>query len=680
MRTFQHSLWLLLVFAAALEALEASGKPPQIVAPPQWADAASAAPSDWPPIDPKAGSVEYLLVRDTLDLASGTSHRQRILRPTNAEGLSEAATLEIPFNPHHESLVFHTLRAFRGGQVRDLLPGADWHLLRREEDLRDQILSGSLSRFCLIPDVRVGDIIEYQSSITGLHPTFDGRWFSRMSIGWDDPVTRQTLRVIAPPGRVPKFKAHSLDLIPEPLMQQRDDGSREWVWEFRNRPTIESEQSVPIWVPLYPWIQITEMEAWSELADWGLKRYPVEEPSPALRSVAAQFSAASRSLEEVVAWMIRFVQDEIRYTGVHEGPYAFQPTDPLVVLSRRYGDCKDKSRLLAELLRAAGVNAFPALVSSHLRHAVNDALPSPVVFDHLIVRIDDAKFGQAWVDPTISMQGGDFRSLAVTNYGKAFVIRKAENSLTDLEPPAAAKARYHVTLRFDNRRLGGSALLTRRVQSFGEAADDSRKANANVGNNEFAEGALAKVRDDYEKAEPVSPYSFTDDRMANTIVSQRTYEIPNFWTPVEGENQIQATLFATDISEELSALPETPRKTPISLGAPRDVRLTLTAFMPTLFPLKTGEVDISGPGLEYKSQLTKKGNLFTADYDLRITRQTLAPTEVVEYNKCVREIQGDLGLYFTHEKPRESPLSGFIESLKAVVDETQRRANEAPPR
>jgi hypothetical protein len=55
------------------------------------------------------------------------------------------------------------------------------------------------------------------------------------------------------------------------------------------------------------------------------------------------------------------------------------------VLSNEYGDCKDKHTLLAALLKAAGIEAWPVLISSG--RELDPSTPSPAQFDHVITLV-----------------------------------------------------------------------------------------------------------------------------------------------------------------------------------------------------------------------------------------------------------------------------------------------------
>ncbi len=67
------------------------------------------------------------------------------------------------------------------------------------------------------------------------------------------------------------------------------------------------------------------------------------------------------------------------------------------MFSNEYGDCKDKHTLLATMLKAAGVEAWPVLISSS--RELDPAVPSPAQFDHVITVVPrEGKL--IWMDST----------------------------------------------------------------------------------------------------------------------------------------------------------------------------------------------------------------------------------------------------------------------------------------
>jgi transglutaminase-like putative cysteine protease len=92
-----------------------------------------------------------------------------------------------------------------------------------------------------------------------------------------------------------------------------------------------------------------------------------------------------------------YVSTQFHYIGIAFGIGRYQPHSASEVLANQYGDCKDKHTLLASLLTAVGIPAYPALVST--THDVDLDVPSPGQFDHVITVVPRGS-GLTWLDTT----------------------------------------------------------------------------------------------------------------------------------------------------------------------------------------------------------------------------------------------------------------------------------------
>src|SRR5205085_12229198 len=106
-------------------------------------------------------------------------------------------------------------------------------------------------------------------------------------------------------------------------------------------------------------------------------------PVPSLRQLASNLVARLTNSEAKVAVLSRFVQSNITYKPIEFGRRAMIPQTAGDILANRYGDCKDHSLLLVQLLNAVEVPASLALVNS--RHPIDKELASLEQFDHMIV-------------------------------------------------------------------------------------------------------------------------------------------------------------------------------------------------------------------------------------------------------------------------------------------------------
>jgi tetratricopeptide (TPR) repeat protein len=101
--------------------------------------------------------------------------------------------------------------------------------------------------------------------------------------------------------------------------------------------------------------------------------------------------------DEKIHALYNFVSLKFHYIGLDFGIGRYQPHAADDVLDNGYGDCKDKHTLLAALLKAEGIEAWPALI--HGQRKLDPEVPSPAQFDHVITVVP--RGGQfLWLDTT----------------------------------------------------------------------------------------------------------------------------------------------------------------------------------------------------------------------------------------------------------------------------------------
>jgi transglutaminase-like putative cysteine protease len=97
-------------------------------------------------------------------------------------------------------------------------------------------------------------------------------------------------------------------------------------------------------------MEVSDLGNWSDVVRGVAPLFAVKERmSPELATVVSDIRGAGGTPAEQALRALQFVQDEIRYVSISIGRGAYQPASPGKVLSRRYGDCKDKSLLLATI-------------------------------------------------------------------------------------------------------------------------------------------------------------------------------------------------------------------------------------------------------------------------------------------------------------------------------------------
>jgi hypothetical protein len=145
-----------------------------------------------------------------------------------------------------------------------------------------------------------------------------------------------------------------------------------------------------------------------------------------LKSLAERLCANSFSRADTLSAFFNFLADSVSYVALQMGKGDFTPHDCSEILNRRFGDCKDQSVLLVSLCRAAGFDAYPALVNTESYPVVDELHPWPAWFDHVVTVVRE-KDGDLILDP--SDPAGSVGSLPPRLRGKSYLICDGHSEL-----------------------------------------------------------------------------------------------------------------------------------------------------------------------------------------------------------------------------------------------------------
>jgi transglutaminase-like putative cysteine protease len=374
---------------------------------PAWVRQDVAAIAD-PPAREAADGVEYLTVDRQIRLTpqGSDTYSEFVQRLVSEAGVAELSSLSFNFDPHSDRLVLHQLQVRRGALVIDQLRKARITVLHRERGLEQGLFDGTLTLTVVLEDLRPGDVVAYSSTLHTNDSVLGNRYNDWFTTQWSSPVRWSRIRLMQPADRAIRVDQIGVDVQPA---IRRDGSTKETIWQWRDLAGIRSEEGRPSWHIHYPRLRLSEWASWKDVVDWSVPLYRRRPLTPPLQALVDEWRKESPDDAGRIVQALRFVQDQVRYTGIEIGPGAYQPTDPARVLERRYGDCKDKALLLVTLLAAMNIEAQPALVNTWLGEEIEKALPGPRMFDHAIVRIRNG--GRTyWFDATarsnVELNGG----------------------------------------------------------------------------------------------------------------------------------------------------------------------------------------------------------------------------------------------------------------------------------
>src|SRR5262245_26210996 len=330
----------------------------------------------------------------------------RSVKVNDAASLTQAGHVAVVFVPQYQRLRLHAIRLLRGAETFDRTSSSPVRFLQRETGLEQGVYSGEVTASVLVSDLRVGDTLEYEYSMEGQNPVFGGKFVQ--SAGWDQgyPTARRRIVLNYPVGRHVAWRlignAQSKPLVPQESIV---GGMHRLVFEEQSLASVNPEPMTPADYAPYRWMQFSEIQSWAEVVAWADELFQSRGAlSGELRALVETLQAQATPEERVVG-ALEFVQSQIRYFSVSMGESSHRPTQPDIVVQHRYGDCKDKSLLLLTILRALGIEGKPVLLEIGRRNRIDKALPSPLLFNHAIVRVEVG--GRAYyLDPTRLGQHG----------------------------------------------------------------------------------------------------------------------------------------------------------------------------------------------------------------------------------------------------------------------------------
>ncbi len=519
---------------------------------------------------PEGGTAQPIAIRlaDTQYLVARTpvTFVHRALTINDPGSLTAAGQLPISFVPQYQRLQLHTLRILRGEEILDRTTTSTVRFLQRETGLEYGVYSDVVTASILVNDLRLGDTLEFSYSLHGQNPVFGGKFAD--SVFWDQSYPTALRRVVLnhPVDRSISWRwlgdGQSKALVPQ---ESTRDGMRKLQFEDRSLAPIAAETFTPTDYRAYRWLQFSEFSSWDEVAAWadGLFERDVALDSE-FQEVVKRLETKATD-EERVAAALEFVQSEIRYFSVSLGESSHRPTPPNIVLKRRYGDCKDKSFLLMTLLKALGVESRPLLLNLGVRKALDRALPSPTLFNHMIVQatVDGNVF---YLDPTRLGQHGHLRRMGQAHEGAQglLIAPGTHQLLTIVSPNALELARSELSESMTVNQLGGGGQLKLKEIWNGVGAESIRVTNERLSRQQFAKAIGDLMERRYPGAKLVGEPELQDDRADNVVSLSAFYDLPK--PSEERDGQWFVRFSPMNLTGVLIPPPSSTRVAPLSIA------------------------------------------------------------------------------------------------------------------
>jgi len=353
-----------------------------------------------------------------------------------------------------------------------------------------------------LPAIAPGSVVELLTVVSDVEPKFGEGISFDVTLGSHGSVENTSITVVTPSSSPFHYRTQQL---PQAVISE---GDRDGVHEFTlrqgplalewSKTFVEAAGAAPLW----PRFEFSTGKSWEEVAAaYRALVEPAIRPEEVRALLPADLPADPR---QRLAKLLEILHERIRYTGVFFGQGDIVPNPPAVTLERRFGDCKDKSVVLASMLRAAGIPAEVALLNSGVGTDVDPDLPGIGNFNHMIVHVPDQNL---WIDATAEYLGAG-EAPYENSERWALVIGPPDRPLVRTPALQPAGNRSHERRDVTLSDVGpGEVHLEARVN--GSAASAFRQI-ADSDSKEMRENLLEQFRKNFS-AKSVSNYQIRED-------------------------------------------------------------------------------------------------------------------------------------------------------------------------
>lgn len=388
-----------------------------------------------------------------------TARFYRAIYLTNEEAVSDYSKLVNSFNAYYHNSKIEFARVITPeGQIFEMQKDAISEVSANSDDYLDDMKQIEFA----VPQLKVGNIIEYQIFEEQTKPIIEGQWFSSVGFRYIkflpqknwlriDPILESTNTLTLPASTPFYTKNRNTDIAP---VITKKDGNVQYVWQMTDLDGIEVESGMPPIDDMQPAVYVSTMNDWQTIDDWYADMFtPTQVKAQNITELASKLFAGLNSEREKVKAVFEYVQKNVRYIGAHVNRGGYQQHTAEEVLNNAYGDCKDQTTLIIALLSEGGVQAFPALVNTYTGNLIFDDLPV-LDFNHMITYVA-SKDGGYWLDT--SGQTGTFPGITA-QFGDrtTFVVDGKKGRLVTIPAiqPKDNVANVNIDYRVENKQIG----------------------------------------------------------------------------------------------------------------------------------------------------------------------------------------------------------------------------------
>lgn len=592
---------------------------------------------------------QYYSKQKLIEENSSKSYYAFAIELTNINGVEDNSQVELDFDPTYQDLIIHEIKVLRNGEYIDKLKDATIEVHQKETDSDTLLYDGRLTFNAILKDIRKNDILFYSFTRDGANPVYDGHFTDSQLLEWTVPVHKYYGRIVNRSSKELFIKHFNIDFKPQILTL---DGNKEYIWETTYDNSLYWESDIPDWYNPLGRVETTVFKSWLDLKKWEKSLFEQDFDKEVLKNTLKEIITTETTQQQKLSRIIEWVQGDIRYLGIESGANSHKPTTPDITIDRRFGDCKDKSFLLTEMVKLLGLESWPVVISTDRGKVVPESLPLIGLFDHVIsaVKIDGKII---FIDPTDSYQFGDLDSFHQPNYYYGMILDDRDKVFTNMDRGNYSSPNIEYKYNFD---------LSSDVVKF-NVTTVNRYSNADYMRYELDSTSIHELQnryinhygDYYPNIEEENSLTYKDDKKRNHFETSESYKITDIWEKDEESGTLNVDLYPIDIAYFIQKPNDKIRKMPIKLDYPNYITHKIEAkfddeqgsFRDDDFFLKSDYIEF-----DYKSEF--KDQTLYCNFSFKVLKSHVAVEDIPEYIDDIEKIRDKLD-YSYYEKFKKKP-------------------------
>lgn len=444
-----------------------------------------------------------------------------------------------------------------------------------------------------------------------------------------------------------KFNTEGLDIN---FSQNEKGGKVIYTWEAKNIEALEAEERMPNFKVIAPHIipvitnyktksahvnlstEVSDLYAWYYSL---VKDINKAETNSELKGVVHELVKDKTTDLEKVRSIYYWVQKNIKYIAFEYALGGFIPREANDIYKKKYGDCKDNSSILNEMLKIAGLNGHLTWIGTRSIPYKYHEVPTPLVDNHMILSYIEGE-NIYFLDAT-----GRYVPLELpTSFiqGKEALVSMGEKDYKIVEVPVALPERSTfidtIKLKLNDQILTGkgkaevSGFL--KIDYFNELESKNThdkliefySQNLRKGNNKFLIDSLTETNKfEYDK----------------NFVVDYSFQISDY--VLKSGEEVYVNL---NLNREASYLKtKKDRKNDVEYDYKKLVRFVTVFEIPDHLKIKylPEKLDVSNEFFSSSIEYTLHDNLIVYEHKLRLDFLTLNLNEQEKLNDLIKKIE-----------------------------------------